>query len=56
MQRSVVIVTGTDHGIGYYLTAELLKSDYFVAGLDLSGDNLQKLLERPFYGHRSACG
>jgi NAD(P)-dependent dehydrogenase (short-subunit alcohol dehydrogenase family) len=41
VQKKVVIVTGANQGIGFHLTQSLLaQGSYWVAGLDLSGDNL----------------
>ncbi len=40
MDTPVVIITGANNGIGFHLTASLLKEGYRVAVLDLSGENL----------------
>ncbi len=45
MDQGVVMITGANNGIGYAMTEELLKSGYRVAGLDVSGENLEKLRE-----------
>ena len=42
----VVVVTGTNGGLGYHLLLALLRSGYRVAGLDVEGDQLRPLQER----------
>lgn len=41
----VVLITGANNGIGYYMASELIKDGYHVAGIDLSGDNFETLCE-----------
>lgn len=41
--KSVVIVTGADNGIGFYLTKTLLEDGYHVAAIDISDENLTPL-------------
>lgn len=41
--KSVVIVTGADNGIGFYLTKTLLEDGYHVAAIDISGENITPL-------------
>jgi len=43
MRNSVVIITGANNGIGFHMTASLLKERYRVAAFDLSGENLMAL-------------
>lgn len=41
--RNVVIVTGGNNGIGFYMTKTLLEDGYCVAALDISDENLVPL-------------
>lgn len=41
--ENVIVVTGADNGIGFFMTRSLLESGYCVAGLDISNDNLTHL-------------
>lgn len=38
--KNVVIVTGADNGIGFYMTKTLLEDGYCVAALDIADENL----------------
>lgn len=39
----VVLITGANNGIGFYMAQALLKQDYLVAAFDLTDDNLIRL-------------
>lgn len=39
----VVVITGANNGIGYYLAKSLLEEGYLVAGLDLECEQLKDL-------------
>lgn len=41
--NKVVVITGGNNGIGYYMVKELLTKNYKVAVLDIANDNLKKL-------------
>ncbi|HBI02415.1 MAG TPA: short-chain dehydrogenase, partial [Paenibacillaceae bacterium] len=43
-KEKVVVLTGGNQGIGYFLSTSLLKKGYRVAVLDLTGDNLGPIL------------
>lgn len=43
MINKVVVVTGGNNGIGYYMVKELLTKDYKVAVLDISGEKLTNI-------------
>lgn len=42
----VVIITGANNGIGFYMASTLLSDGYRVAALDLSGENFTPLVEK----------
>ena len=46
MENRVVMLTGANNGIGFYLTEALLERGFRVAGLDLSGENLAECSEK----------
>ena len=43
MRTPVVVITGANNGIGFYMTRSLLQDGHRVAGFDLSGENLSAL-------------
>ena len=45
MTTPVILITGADNGIGFHLTVALLEAGCFVAGLDISQENLAALQE-----------
>jgi len=42
MRPLVVIITGANNGIGFYMARRLLEDGFRVAGFDLSGENLSR--------------
>ena len=42
-EEEVVVITGANSGIGYYMAKSLLEEGYFVAGLDLECNHLEDL-------------
>jgi NAD(P)-dependent dehydrogenase (short-subunit alcohol dehydrogenase family) len=41
--KNVVVITGADNGIGFYMTKTLLEDGYCVAALDITDENLAPL-------------
>lgn len=41
--KTIVIVTGANNGIGFYMTETLLEDGYYVAALDIDNENLAPL-------------
>ncbi len=41
--KNIVIVTGANNGIGFYMTQTLLEDGYYVAALDIADENLASL-------------
>lgn len=52
--KEVVVITGANNGIGYYLAKSLLEEGYYVAGLDLECEHL-KDLQKSFYDTLLVC-
>lgn len=44
MNGPVVLLTGADHGIGFHMTRTLVEDGFYVAGIDLSDENLSSLV------------
>jgi NAD(P)-dependent dehydrogenase (short-subunit alcohol dehydrogenase family) len=43
LHKPVIVITGANNGIGFFMASTLLADGYRVAGLDLSGENLIQL-------------
>ncbi|MCG2589724.1 SDR family NAD(P)-dependent oxidoreductase [Rhodohalobacter sulfatireducens] len=52
--KVVVVITGANNGIGYYLAKSLLEEGYYVAGLDLECEHL-KDLQKSFHDTLLVC-